>query len=414
MVRVFFVLSISMLRGVKKGFLGLIVFGVVGALCSLPAQSNSLGRTENPFRRESRNTATTNQEVEETLEERVERLKAELAAAEDELAAQRDAERDESQFDGAVVDIPIGALVVISSDASEGSGFVAKMRDRYFLVTNIHVLGAARGGSFTTIEGRELRLPSNAFVSKARDIAIVPIQWDGPYLDVVESFALQGVEIGQDVTVMGNSSGARVATQLKGVVKGIGPREIEVSAKFVPGNSGSPIVLDRAGTVIGVASHLRDYSKVSEYTKDSELGDVRRFGFRLDGNIEWQLIAMEQLFDQAEMFHSFEDRTKAMFQISYMLEYESQLLTNYSSHESLGHLFDKIGADFNWNRGTASAHNTQLLKRFINGLQSELQKDLQSTERGLSVDFYKDRYYDIRGLRSLTDRSLQRFSRARL
>ena len=69
----------------------------------------------------------------ETLEEKIARLKRELAAAEAALA-----ERDSLEPELAHDEIDSGALVVISSDNSEGSGFIAEMRGRTFLITNIH------------------------------------------------------------------------------------------------------------------------------------------------------------------------------------------------------------------------------------------------------------------------------------
>jgi hypothetical protein len=345
----------------------------------------------------------------ETLETRIARLKRELATAEAELAA-----RDTPAPKPVAAGISTAALVVISSEESEGSGFISEMRGRTFLITNIHVLGAARGASIQTLDGVEIALPSHGYISRQRDIAIVPIEWQGPTLPLSQSLSFDEVSIGQAVTVMGNSDGARVASRLNGEVSGVGPDELEVSAKFVPGNSGSPIVHDALGKVIAIASHLKDFSAKTKWTEDSEKADIRRFGYRLDGEIEWGLVSLNDLYRQAEIFHRFEDRTEVMSRISYMLQYEDKLMTGYRSHDSLGYLFEHFDRDFQWQRGTNSSHNQRLLKRFVTSMMSELQTDRQSTQEALQIDFYQRRYLAIEDTRDQTVKHLIRFSDSRL
>ncbi|MFQ3224448.1 MAG: hypothetical protein ACI8Z5_000697 [Lentimonas sp.] len=345
----------------------------------------------------------------ETLEEQVVRLQRELATAEAELAAS-----DSGTPAPVHGEIASGALVVISSDQSEGSGFIAEMRGRTFLITNIHVLGAARGASIQTLDGEVITLPSHGFISRKRDIAIIPIQWEGATLPLSQSLSFDEVGIGQAVTVIGNSDGARVGSRLRGAVTGIGPNELQVSAKFVPGNSGSPIVHDELGKVVAIASHLKDFSVKSKWTEDSGQADIRRFGYRLDGEIEWGQIALDDLYRQSELYHRYEDRTKVMGHVSYMLQYEDKLMTSYGSHDSLGYLFEHFDRDFQWHRGTNSSHNQRLLKRFVTSLLMELQSDRQSTSEALNVDFYKRRYYAIDDARDDATRALMRFGDSRL
>jgi hypothetical protein len=288
------------------------------------------------------------------------------------------------------------------------------MRGRTFLITNIHVLGAARGASIQTLDGEVITLPSHGFISRKRDIAIIPIQWEGATLPLSQSLSFDEVGIGQAVTVIGNSDGARVGSRLRGAVTGIGPNELQVSAKFVPGNSGSPIVHDELGKVVAIASHLKDFSVKSKWTEDSGQADIRRFGYRLDGEIEWGQIALDDLYRQSELYHRYEDRTKVMGHVSYMLQYEDKLMTSYGSHDSLGYLFEHFDRDFQWHRGTNSSHNQRLLKRFVTSLLMELQSDRQSTSEALNVDFYKRRYYAIDDARDDATRALMRFGDSRL
>ncbi|GEM_PF-585687 len=353
----------------------------------------------------------------ESLQDKVDRLRAELMQAEEELSLATGsigAAQQKETVSSAYNDIPTGALVVISGAGGSGSGFMASIKGREFLVTNIHVLGAARDATFTTIEGVNVKIEDAAFLSRHRDIAIVPVEWSGPVLSLSPSLSFDEVKIGQSITVMGNSSGANVATRLTGEIQGIGPTELEVSAKFVPGNSGSPIVHDALGTVVAVASHLKDYSSDSKWTENTEFDKIRRFGYRLDGEINWEQISLSDLFDQGEVYEKFESRTAAMWNISYMLLYESKLVTSYRDDESIGHLYDDISSDFNWGRGTASSHNIQMLRRFLNGMMSEVQSDIYDTDEAISTGFYRKRFNSIRGYRDQIRNNLSRFSESRL
>jgi len=96
------------------------------------------------------------------------------------LLASRGESRAERLRRNSQDEIPAGALVIVETEAgAAGSGFIAQLRERVFFVTNIHVLAAARGAKFTTVNGREVHLPDVAFLSHQRDLAIVPIAWSG-------------------------------------------------------------------------------------------------------------------------------------------------------------------------------------------------------------------------------------------
>jgi hypothetical protein len=378
--------------------------GVVGSvdLNESPLERAKRAREELTLRLE--------QEAEyETLEDRIIRLKRELAEAQAALA-----DRDAPVLESAAVEVSTDALVVISSGKSEGSGFIAEMKGRTFLITNIHVLGAARNASIQNLDGVTVDLPSRVYVSRSRDIAIVPIDWQGAALQLSQSLSFDEISIGQPITVMGNADGAREVSRLKGIVAGIGPDELQVTAKFVAGHSGSPIVHDNLGKVIAIASHLKDFSAKTGWTQGTGNVEVRRFGYRLDGEIQWSLLSFEDLYRQAELYHRYEDRTRVMSRISYMLHYEDQLMLDYRSHESLGYLFEYFDRDFQWHRGMNSSHNQRMLKRFVMGMMSELQTDRQSTEEALTVEFYQRQFASIEGARDQALKDFIRFRDSRL
>ncbi|MDZ8117927.1 trypsin-like peptidase domain-containing protein [Pontiella agarivorans] len=161
---------------------------------------------------------------------------------------------------------------------SSGSGFVATLDGKTYLFTNQHVILGAETISFKTATGRLLR-PRSVELAARRDIARLLLQ-DTEGLRVSESMQKE-----DPVGVFGNSEGGGVATELYGKVTGITPDKVEVSADFVSGNSGSP-VLNLDQEVIGIASY------VSWKTDKDDETVTRRFCYRLTdeqwGAVNWK------------------------------------------------------------------------------------------------------------------------------
>lgn len=355
----------------------------------------------------------TQETVQETLEERVVRLKKELAEAELALVELKEIAQIE-QSSAQKMEIPSGALVVIEGENGSGSGFIANMKGRPFLVSNIHVMGAARGARITTVDGEKLSLGSTAYVSQKRGIAIMPILWEGPTLELSASLNFDKVAIGDGVIVIGGSSGVEVATRLKGVVEGLDPKKVEVSAKFMPDYRGRPIIHQELGTVIAVASHLKDFSSNSKWTQRTGFYRTRHFGYRLDGEITWEQVELSDLYEQGEAYERFEDRTIAMWNISYQLGHYSVLLTSYQDHPSIGYLYKDMASDFNWTPETTSPHKIQILRRFIRSMMNETQNDIVNTDDVITLSYYQNRFDEIKGFRAKVRNNLNRFADSRL
>ena len=168
-------------------------------------------------------------------------------------------------------------LVVIVCGDKAGSGFVVRDGGRPYLFTNAHVV---REGAVIAqrLDGTRLRLgPRDEAVG--RDMVRFALDESVPAFDLAAGVP----DIGDPVVVLGNSDGRGVITEIRGKVIGVGPREIEVDAAFVIGNSGSP-VLDRNGRVIGIATYLRDCRNDEDWSKiDTRFNGIRRFALRLLG-----------------------------------------------------------------------------------------------------------------------------------
>jgi hypothetical protein len=175
-----------------------------------------------------------------------------------------------------------------SRGRSSGSGFIAKMDGKTYLFTNQHVILGADKISFKTTSGTTLR-PRGVQVCTSLDIARLPLEeTDGLIIS-------KNMAIDAPIAVFGNSEGGGVATELYGKVTGIGAEVVEVSADFVFGNSGSPVLnLDRE--VIGIASYVRSFSD------DEDGSKTRRFCYRLTGS-EWRTINWKKYNDKYGKLH---------------------------------------------------------------------------------------------------------------
>lgn len=175
------------------------------------------------------------------------------------------------------------ALVVIECEESCGSGFVADFRDgKKYLVTNQHVIDGQCKIAARCINGNELSLGKFQYAKNA-DLVRFEIQ------DEVEALKIENHApiVGEPIYVMGNSDGAGVVTPLRGAILGVGPSAVEISAKFVCGNSGSP-VLNTNGVVVGVATYaVLHRDRANWLLEDSYFNGIRRFALRMQ-NLIWE------------------------------------------------------------------------------------------------------------------------------
>jgi hypothetical protein len=93
---------------------------------------------------------------------------------------------------------------------------------------------------------------------------------------------------GDEVAVLGNANGDRVITPFAGKLVAIGPDRVEVTAEFVKGNSGSPIIHLKSGKLLGIATYAHIVKVDSITGRPLNEPEVKRFGYRLDSVTQWQ------------------------------------------------------------------------------------------------------------------------------
>jgi len=173
----------------------------------------------------------------------------------------------------------LDCLVIIKHELVTGSGFIAKMDGKYYIFTNQHVVLGGKKISFKTISGKTLH-PKWVELSETRDVARFLIDSE------VGLAISKQAEKGEFIAVFGNSSGAGVATELFGTILKITPDLLQVSADFVSGNSGSP-VLNLNKEVVGIASYVRSASKKGHTRLRNK--KMSRFCYRLT-DLRWKAI----------------------------------------------------------------------------------------------------------------------------
>jgi hypothetical protein len=182
-------------------------------------------------------------------------------------------------------------LLIVEGNAGRGSASVIKIRGNPLIVTNAHVLSGNSRVAFRGLNNASLK--ANTFgVAQNADIAVFTQDEVKEGLEMLEK-ADQHAAVGDEVLVLGNSLGGQVATELRGKIVGIGPELVEIDAKFVQGNSGSPIIHLKTGKVIGIAT-FATFEESDPLVDDSRFKEVRRFGVRLDTVTKWEYPTWEK------------------------------------------------------------------------------------------------------------------------
>lgn len=203
-----------------------------------------------------------------------------LAQSETEKAARVHAAQRHGKF--MPVSRTADAVGLVTNAEGSGTGFLCQMDGVVYFFTNSHVVGSGQDLKIRMRDGTALE-PTLIELAGDRDLARISINERPPSLTFTTD-----ADIGESVTVYGNSAGAGVITEIKGKVKGDAFDRIETSAKFVPGNSGSPIVNDK-GVVVAVATYatFNPGDGHNWVMAGTGFDKVRRFGVKLDDDITW-------------------------------------------------------------------------------------------------------------------------------
>ncbi len=185
------------------------------------------------------------------------------------------------------------AVVLITGDNAEGTGFMIKTPTGPAIVTNIHVIANNPNLKITTTTGALVTVLSEKAASD-RDLALLAIKDAGyNYLEVCTDISHM-VQPGDEVITPVNSQGGRVMLNTGGKVLGIGPERIEFDNPIYHGNSGGPVFHTKSGKVLGVVTEAMKVDvtdaldKASFASRNSAISSsMRYFGLRLDTVSDW-------------------------------------------------------------------------------------------------------------------------------
>lgn len=275
-----------------------------------------------------------------------------------------------------------GNIILIRGTCSCGSGFIAKFADKTMVISNIHVFMGNRKLRLYTPSGEYLKV-KNVYFAKKLDLAFYEIEDRNSFLEIETDFSNK-VLPGAMVTVFGNSLGGDVATELPGKVLGIGPEIVEVSSEFVSGNSGSPIISDGDGKVIGVATFAIK-NNPNWVTEGTRFAEVRRYGLRLDRLAMKNLIRLDikKYLKDLSVFNEFAEKNELGIDIVRDLMDDTLLASDAYESKSVKNIITQ------WNRSVQNGNamsiqsNAAKLKSFL------MPSYLSSGHREFSCDAMK-------------------------
>ena len=181
---------------------------------------------------------------------------------------------------------PLKAVALIRGESgAQGTGFLLQHLGVIHLVTNAHVVLGSDRIEAVRIDGKPILVGDQMEMSvDGRDLVRFSVsERTGGLVKSPE------LKLGEPCYALGNSGGLNVLTPLPGRMVGAGPKEIEVTCPFIPGNSGGPI-LTASGQVMGVATYVSRSHK-EWWAQGTRFANVRRVAVRLDG-VEWRAVSL--------------------------------------------------------------------------------------------------------------------------
>jgi hypothetical protein len=282
-----------------------------------------------------------------------------------------------------------GSLVFVTGEGA-GSGFIADLGGKNFLLTNAHVAAGVRGATFKTLEGAPVNVGTPA-VAVGHDIFTMQAPAAGTPFEVMRDVG-NNTAIGDDVVVLGNAEGGGVINTIMGHIVGVGPNLVEVDAPFQPGNSGSPIVHLKSKKVIGVATYLtiRKYDPATKEPFKEPV--IRRFGYRIDSVKAWQAVTWPAFLTQATQMESIETLTKDLVMLIKDMAQNGHLTPGRHTNPAIK---GPIDAWLNSRLRRMSVKDLATVdQNFVSYLKVASQSDILNAQRTLTYDYFQRQLSD--------------------
>jgi len=234
------------------------------------------------------------------------------------------AEEDVFSTSDKIENLPTSPTVTIEgAGGSLGTGFFVKWNDRYFIITNIHVLDGPRWASLgdaidsdvrryrvvaRTLRGIEIPVTS-FFAAQDRDVAMIPITGTPESYYLIDLDLKENFQRDRVVVALGNSQGGGTIVKTDGRAVALGPDLIETDTPVYRGNSGGPLLDVETGMVWGVVTHVTLTADLGdpidrgtfEHRNSALKDEMRYFSHRLDNVSGWDRVEMRSFLEQRKM-----------------------------------------------------------------------------------------------------------------
>ena len=277
-----------------------------------------------------------------------------------------------------------GSLVFVEDKDGAGSGFVCTFGGGKFVFTNQHVVAGHPGMALTLLDQSPIKV-GQAAAALGHDIMSLALLSDTKAMDMMTEVE-KNASIGDEVVVLGNPEGARVIKPLIGKLVGIGPNLVEVTAEFVPGNSGSPIVHLKSGKVIGVATYLtmRDMNGLSGRAAPK----VRRFGYRLDSVKQWQPVAWPAYNEEFATMERIKERTHDLAALLREMSRTGGVNAAHHQNPVIRRPLEKFGEAAS-GKSIVPTGRARAVKDLMSALRTATESDVQQANARLRYDFFR-------------------------
>ncbi len=276
------------------------------------------------------------------------------------------------------------SLVFVEDKEGAGSGFVATIAGKQYVITNQHVVAGHGGATFTLLDRSPLKV-GTAAAAVGHDIMTFATQPDAKAMEIMLDVE-KNAAIGDDVVVLGNPEGARVIKPISGKLVGIGPNLVEVSAEFVPGNSGSPIIHLKSGKVIGIATYV--IVREMDTLTGRRAQQLRRFGYRLDSIKQWQPVAWPAYNDEFSTIAKIQARTQDLAALLTDMARSNRIIAARHTNPAIKVPLEKFEETVS--RSTVSATDrTRAAQDLMAAMRSASQSDIEQAKQRLRYDFFQ-------------------------
>lgn len=289
------------------------------------------------------------------------------------------------------------SLVFVEGKNGRGSGFICEIGGRKFVITNQHVIAGNPGAKFTLLDQSPIR-SGQAAAAVGHDIMSFALLSDAKAMVVMKEVE-KNARVGDEVVVLGNSDGDRVIKPLTGNLVGIGPDRVEVSAEFVHGNSGSPIIHVRSGKVIGIATYYKKTYVDPITGKRKDEAEIKRFGFRLDSVRQWQPVNWPAYNGEFQTVEKIKTRSTDLLKTLKAQSWSELSAINFTDPAIRGPL-ERFARSMN-GQDLIKASFASAFKELISSLRSSCNADVAQAQTQLRYDYFRRELGEEQRLREL-------------